>query len=227
MEDESWAPGEEHEILELFSKSALNDYPNPERTGCPGANFLKRLATNRKSIPISDPRLSHVVHCSPCFREFTQFKNEPRNRSQRRNLMVVLGGIAALLIIGVWLTNVPTQSKSGIGKTAMMAELNLQDRSIVRGLPNETEKEQLLQIPHGNLKLTVLLPFGSEAGTYEVQILRDVQRPLITSPGHATIIDGTTRLNVGLDTSELPIGQYLIGVHRLPFDWTYNKVFIK
>ncbi|HWF45991.1 MAG TPA: hypothetical protein VG168_03210, partial [Bryobacteraceae bacterium] len=60
MGNEQEPTGEERELLDLLSESALNDYPNPERIGCPGEVFLRQLATDRKSVPIRDPRLDHV-----------------------------------------------------------------------------------------------------------------------------------------------------------------------
>ena len=38
-------------LLEVFEQSSLQDYPNPDRIGCPGQPFLRKLAFDRKSIP--------------------------------------------------------------------------------------------------------------------------------------------------------------------------------
>ena len=54
MADDSLTPEQERAILDLFEKASLNDYPNPERIGCPGDDFLKQLVRNRRSIKTSD-----------------------------------------------------------------------------------------------------------------------------------------------------------------------------
>src|SRR4051812_9962975 len=96
---DTWdSSGEERHFLDLLAKSALNDYPNPERVGCPGREFLRTLAFNRKSIPLTDFRLDHVVHCSPCFRELTEMKAIGNTR--RTRTWATLGIAAAVLVIG-------------------------------------------------------------------------------------------------------------------------------
>src|SRR6185437_3622392 len=91
------AKGEERQLLRLLAESALNDYPNPERIGCPGQDFLRTLACRRKLIPVSDPRLDHVVHCSPCFREFSNLQAAAKRRRNRR--WTAITTVAALIAI--------------------------------------------------------------------------------------------------------------------------------
>jgi hypothetical protein len=67
--------------------------------------------------------------------------------------------------------------------------------------------------------LTVLLPFGRDAGKYEIEIFKEVGKPLISSSGEAVIGNGTTKLNVSVNTSSLPSGSYLLGVRQPPLEW--------
>jgi hypothetical protein len=50
----------------------LDDFPNPERVGCPPQSELRRVAESRE-IPDADFR-DHLLHCSPCFREFRELR---------------------------------------------------------------------------------------------------------------------------------------------------------
>ena len=50
MDDGRLTREQDRRMLELLEQAALHDYPNPEREGCPGADFLKRLAIDRASI---------------------------------------------------------------------------------------------------------------------------------------------------------------------------------
>ncbi len=226
--------GEERDLFELFSKSALNDYPNPERVGCPGDAFLKQLATSRKSVPLTDPRLDHVLHCSPCFREFAAFRHKapkaPRRAVGQKAILTSLA-VAAALLVGVYLRGAMARrhpsDDDNKSNGLTFAQISLQDRSVVRGVAKDAKKMAALQLPRGRLKLTVLLPFGSDAGAYEIQILRDVEKPLLTASSKAQIADGITRFIVDVDTEPLVAGKYLLGVRQPPFDWTYNPLTIK
>lgn len=67
-------------MLQLLEEAALHDYSNPQREGCPGSEFLFRLACDRGSIDITDARLTHVARCSPCFTEFRSFRQSDSHR---------------------------------------------------------------------------------------------------------------------------------------------------
>jgi hypothetical protein len=221
--------GEERDLLQLLAKSALNDYPNPERIGCPCRDFLRTLAFNRKSIPLNDSRLDHVVHCSPCFRELSEIKAAAKR--QRRRVWTGIGAAAAVIVIGIalWATGVLKRFPSAVtlSSAPIVAQIDLQNRSITRGAPTASQQNGPILVPRGQLKLTVLLPFGSEAGTYEVQILKDVDKPLIAGSGEATIIDGITRLKVSLGTSSLAPGKYLLGIRQPSLDWAFNPITVQ
>jgi hypothetical protein len=234
MGNEQEPTGEERELLDLLSESALNDYPNPERIGCPGDSFLRQLANDRKSVPIRDARLDHVLHCSPCFREFTAFRAKRGHSSGRgrKEIVFALAAAAVLIVaVAIWIAythgNRNHLLETNSNSTPIVAQIDLQDRSIMRGAPTTPEAKQPLHLPRGQLRLTVLLPFGSDAGTYEVQILRDIQKPLLTAAGSAEIVDGVTKLSVDLNTSALRPGKYMLGVRRLPLDWTYNPITVE
>ncbi len=94
-----WNPTEEErKLLELLKESALHDYPNPERNGCPGRDFLTQLAFRRSSIRATDPRVDHVVHCSPCFRELTEIQRQgPRKRRQAPMIAVAAAAVLAII----------------------------------------------------------------------------------------------------------------------------------
>ena len=58
------------EIDEVFSRAN----PNPARVGCPSRETLVSLA--RRAKPLGDPAYEHLVHCSPCYREFKSLQKE-------------------------------------------------------------------------------------------------------------------------------------------------------
>ncbi|MCU1329094.1 MAG: hypothetical protein JWN34_4464, partial [Bryobacterales bacterium] len=76
MDEEKLPPHLERQLLDASEQAALRDFPNPDRVGCPGTEFLRTLAADRRSVSVRDPRLDHVTHCSPCFTEFARFRAE-------------------------------------------------------------------------------------------------------------------------------------------------------
>ncbi len=221
---------EDQDFLELLSESALRDYPNPERTGCPGQQFLSQLATDRRSISLKDARLDHVLHCSPCFSEFLTIRKSNAGK-QRARRIVAAGTVAAVVLVAVaiWLFSrgifrLPSINPPSDGNTALVSQLDLRNRSVTRGSPEAQGQNENLLIPRGQLSLVVLLPFGSEDGDYEVEVLRQVDHPLASGRGKATIKDGITTLRASVDTTHLEPGNYLLGLRRLDLPWTFNAV---
>lgn len=234
---EPWNPTEEERaLLELLKQAALNDYPNPERNGCPGRDFLRELAFRRSSIPVTDPRVDHIVHCSPCFREFTELRDQ--GQPKRRPTVIIAAATVAVLaiVLSLWIiarthsneTNSRSQTASTGAQTLepISALLDFRKISVTRGASGEAQHETP-KVPRGLLDLTILLPFGSEPGAYDVEIQREVDRPLVTASGTAAIVDGVTTLRVRLDTSTLPSGRYLLGARRPPLDWVFAPVSLQ
>jgi len=79
----------EKALLEIATQAALDDYPNPNRIGCPDRSTLRTLALHRKRIPLDDPVIDHVAECSECFREC---------RTYRRRRAWLCAGVAGALI---------------------------------------------------------------------------------------------------------------------------------
>lgn len=236
MAEESRPSEEERRFLELLEQAALNDYPNPERKGCPGAEFLRTLAHSRKSIPITDPRLDHLARCSPCYREFAAFREQATHRRSLRKRAGVLAAIAAgaaVPILWLWTQDgrSPAAPRGEMQKPAPVeyakAQLDLTNRSVTRGGPPAAAGGDDLVLPRQRLDVSVLLPVGSETGTYEVQILREVDQPLVSATGTADRRDGETIVHFRTDLSALPAGKYLLGLRQRPWDWAYNPILLK
>jgi hypothetical protein len=221
MADDSLTPEQERAIRELFEQASLNDYPNPERIGCPGDNFLKQLVRDRNSIKLADERLKHVVHCSPCFREFVAFRDQPQRKTPtRRTIFTGAGAIAAAVAIGIAVQRRPHPGPA-TNTGAHVIDIDLRQFAGTRGVdsaPAPTPPQ--IDLPRTRLDLRIILPFASPEGQYEVQILRaDDSATGLKAAGIAHIDNGITRLEVKLDLSGLPPSRYQLGVRRIPFDW--------
>ena len=247
MSDDYLSPEEERRILRALERSSLHDYPNPDRLGCPGTEFLKRLAFNRKSIPLSDPALDHVSHCSPCFSEYVRYRHQARCRSLIWRSTAA--AVFLLAVVGIWYTSRRSTNEherqvaskppvvgqrqpaapSREAEPVRTATIKLQNRSIARGISPEGQPQPPapINIPNQRLDLLIELPLGSDPGRYEVQLLSEVDQPLLVAEGHAMEKDGTTVLHVSTDLRPFVPGRYRLGLRRPPSEWTYYPVQIR
>jgi hypothetical protein len=239
---------EDRAIHRALASIVLTQYPNPDRKDCPGTSVLRDIAT--KSIPMRHPAHEHVGSCSPCFSELTQI----RRALHRRNLVWAMGTAgAAVLVLAVVayfaflpVKNPVTQEAVKPGGTAgngqaagstpsvppsqaefVSALLDLRSASATRTASGSNAIVQPIEIPRGRLTLTVQLPIGSEARSYEVGIRKSPQLTLVISMGRAQIENGITRLVVNMDTSSIPSGQYEFGWRPVEFDWRYHPIVIR
>src|SRR5712692_6692632 len=87
------------QVKDVLQQAVLRNYPNPERKGCPGTNVLEEIA--RQWLPPEDDRWMHVIHCSPCYREFLDLRRaylKERRHAQLRSRL--LKAIAIAFVIG-------------------------------------------------------------------------------------------------------------------------------
>jgi hypothetical protein len=232
------SPQERYErIQEILQEAILRDYPNPERRGCVGDDVLKRMA--ERTRPVRDAQWEHVTHCSPCYREFLDFRAQVLERQARgrRTRRRALAAAAVLIVVGIYgyflLTNrggssvakrVPTPVAQ---KNLVSAVLNLEGQSQVRG----TEKQpagELQRLPRKPLALSIYLPFGSEPGAYEVRVLNteDDAQPIATYTATAQIENGLTVLRLTMDLSSVSPGPHVLATRHDAETWRYFRFVV-
>ena len=225
MDDGRLTREQHRRMLELLEQAALHDYPNPERKGCPGQDFLERLAHDRAAIKLGDPRLTHVTRCSPCYREFASYRRSARNRLVTRRTLFATGGLAAagIVVIGVRTSLRPTS------EGWMREAIDLSENQITRGTDsNLTPATRKINLPATRLDLTITLPFASPEGDYQVEVLNsDGKQANVHASGRASLKDGNILLHVRLDLSSLRPDSYQIGIRRIPYDWVPIPVQVK
>jgi hypothetical protein len=68
----------DEKIREIARKHFDEDFPNPERRGCPPIREIKLLAD--KPLEGKDWVLGHINFCSPCYRHFAHFLRAVRKK---------------------------------------------------------------------------------------------------------------------------------------------------
>lgn len=192
-------------------------YPNPERVGCPGSMVLEELARDRIDLRDAKDWILHLGCCSPCFIEYTTFRQEATRRKTVKYALA-MAAMVALFVVGGWLwrthrfpgsdgtPNVPTVA------TYQPVTLDLRNRIVLRGEQLPSAPAGPIQLARGRLDVTIFLPVGSEAGKYEVQVFPKLGKAVVTATGSAVIQDGITVLKVRLDTLRLNPGNYVLGI---------------
>ncbi len=226
-----------HEVFErlqdIVQQAILREFPNPKRKGCPGTEALRELANRPR--PTRDAAWEHVTHCSPCYREFLDLREQVKRRLEQQHRQVVrrrgvLGGIAVALVGGgiaayeLFERREPSPEELG---PYLPASLDLRDASITRGAGGQTGAAKPHVLPAKRLNWTILLPIGSEPGRYDIEWLKDIDKPLLSTSGNASVENGITVLRVRLDLSRQTPGSYLIGLRQPPSDWTFYPVAIR
>ncbi len=72
--------GSEKELLEAFERIIHEDFPNPQRVGCPGGDALLRLAEGSGHVHKA-ALLAHIRQCAPCFDELKELRHKACSRS--------------------------------------------------------------------------------------------------------------------------------------------------
>jgi hypothetical protein len=214
------------EIDELLSRAN----PNPDRVGCPPRATL--LALSRRARPIEDPGYEHLVKCSPCYREFRALQSQgfvgfPSDASARPALRVWIVAAAAVLLVALvsvwWLTREETgmtgPSTASIATNApVQAQLDLRKFSVTRSQDTAPEPAPV-ELPSRVVDVTLLLPVGSEPGSYDVQILDGDLKSRGGATGTAAIADFITTLRVRLNLQQIAPGPYQLAVRRHGDSW--------
>lgn len=216
---------------------ALRAYPNPDRIGCPGRATIEEVA----SLPLSSRHPAfqeHINRCSPCLAELLEIRGRNFQKKQRtKRIRWIIGACAAAIaVVGLVVATRDTTRTVPIVKTptqpppapyAETARLDLSDQPGLRSDSRSPLKDGPHELPRRRLNAAVVLPFGSPPGQYDFAVFRLDKTILATTTGIAVVSGGTTTLNVRIDLSEYPAGQYQVAFKRPTGDWTFHELTIR
>jgi hypothetical protein len=197
------------EIDDVFGRAN----PNPDRIGCPPRDVLVALA--RRERPIGDPAYDHLSECSPCYLEVRGLK-EAADLQRRRVLTWAAAAAGLVLATGsagwFWVNR-----SSGGDLAEIRTQVDLRPYALMRGETPQGDRPPLV-LPRATVRLTLLLPTGSEPGPYQVEI-RESSAVKASAHGDASLRNQITTLEVALDLASLAPGAYQISVRHRGEDW--------
>lgn len=227
--DDKLSRKQERKLVEIGRRIFAESFPNPTREGCPSQQVLRAMAFRQRQLPISEAPVDHLTICSPCFQDYSRY----RRQAQQRAVFSVAIAAAAVLFIGAvfWIAGVMpgTTSRSAGGlrvappppqeRPFLDAQLDVRRWSPVRGEHDvQLGSGAVLRLPRGRLRITVLLPIGSEEGAYEFVLSRS-KTVVATARSEAGLRDGVTVLHAHLDLTQASAGQYSLRIQRVGSFW--------
>lgn len=230
---------QDDEIWRQLRQSLHEQFPNPQRDGCPGMGVLKRLAQGAMPLDEAEAWLDHFSQCSPCFRDFGKLQLQAKHRRKMVWSFAATAAIALCSSLALWLTyghekeinaktRRPGSTLAQIQQTQPpLVSLHLEDVSANRDTDNDTEAN-LQRLPRGPISLSIYLPPGSEGGTYEIAFLhkRTDSAPLARFKGIVQLENGAAVLRTTPDTSALEPGDYVLAFRPAGGWWRYSRITI-
>jgi hypothetical protein len=218
--DDDLRPGDE--IDELLGEAN----PNPDRVGCPSRETLVELA--RRARPIDDPAYEHLVKCSPCYREVRAFQEEwatgAASRQKRTRWLVAAAAVLLIALASTWLltrgpespSSTPTTPRTQVAE--VRTELDLRKYAVLRN-DQSAEPIKSVVLPVAVVELTLLLPVGSEPGTYDVQLFDLNLKARAGARAAGRVRNFITTVQATVDLRKLETGPYQLAVRRVGEDW--------
>ena len=227
----------ERELIAFAHSYLAEAFPNPGRKNCPADDALRELA--RQPRARDESLTSHLSCCSPCFRAYMAHLAEARSKPARSLLLprTAIAAWPALAVVALAVV-VTISSLVAIKRRPSVTQIrppsppvgpwhaapsaiyvpvviDLTNRSAIRGVEGRDRPTPTLLSFRADL--TVLLPLGSEEGTYTVQI-KSKSRILWMKSVSAHRESGQTMLHARADLAGLANGSYDLEVHSGALD---------
>jgi hypothetical protein len=199
---------DEKRILDALGRGLLKEFPNPGRVGCPGSDVLRKIASHEMPLREAEKWLDHLTSCSPCYSDFSQFQAAHQRRRTQRLL-----AIAASILIAIGIAGWVLFQKHNESLVAQTTVLDLRNRSVPRGTePNPVEPPLIVNLAavHWN----IFLPFGSDAGPYDIRLLAGSGELLVSTKADAKLTDGVAEIQISVDLSSRSPGQCVLQLTR-------------
>ena len=212
---------DEKRILDALGRGLLREFPNPERSECPGSDVLKRIASRTMPLTESEKWLDHLGSCSPCYRDFSELRTV-REVQRRRTLLAIAASILVAVGIAGWVL-IQRHNETVFSQTAV---LDLSNRSASRS-PEQNLGEPPLELRRRFSQLNIYLPMGSPEGAYEVRIVTNSGDSLLNTGGLARLNDGVTSLQVRGGAIFARPGPYSLQIRKPPSEWSSYPLVLR
>ncbi len=216
-ESEEFDRKEEKRLLDLLAQGLSQEFPNPQRIGCPDPAVLRGIALHK--LPLTEARrwLDHLSTCSPCFQQSSEFRKEAERQRRRRRWTAAGGTAIVLLAIAGWAWLRTHKAATEVLDLRQVPAVTPQN-------PNEQE-QQILVLYRWARHLSLDLPAGSKPGIEEeVAIFSETDVEVFDTTATTRLEDQIAYVEVDVDVSRFQPGRYLLGVRQPGLTWTEYRV---
>ena len=221
MNAKGYSERDEKRILDVLGHGLLKEFPNPDQTGCPGSDVLKRIASHEMPLADAEKWLNHLTSCSPCYGDFSQLQAAYQHR-RTRTLLAIAASILIVACVASWAFFLK-QKESSVTQTAV---LDLRNRSIPRGTePNPAEPP--LKVSRTATHWEIYLPLGSDEGRYDVRIVTDSGESLMAASGIAKLNSRGITLQVAVTLSSARSGRRVLQIRKAGSEWNSYTVLLE
>jgi hypothetical protein len=231
LSDQPISREQEEKLRNLAKDLFLNDYPNPERKGCPDSETIKAIALGRIAGEEASRWRVHAAACSPCTREYVDFRKEAAREKRIRRAGLIAAAAVLIVVVGwaavkKFAANPAEVSVIAWAEGWRSSHLDLRGYEALRGAEFGSPLPPLV-LPRGKLALTIDLPVGSEPGRYEVELQQPSRQNVVRADGTASLADGLTILKIRIDTRGLRSGSASLWVHPPQRSWSRYPVSLR
>jgi len=236
LSEKPFSKKEEDRFLDAAREIFENDFPNPDRVGCPGSEVVKAIAFRKLLGEEAKKWRAHSMRCSPCTREYIEFRRQLHRQRRLQTISLIAAAVALVAVIG-WYRYIVRAKK--VAEQAKLEELpanapyepsilDFKSRLLLRG-EDKTGSDTPAELQKGRLDLSIYLPIGSEDGDYQLQVLQQPKSPVLSTTVTARYgQDHIAILEVKVDLTALTTGLYLFAIRRTDWSgWRYLPVYVK
>jgi len=205
----------EKRLIKMAGEAIRRHCSNPERIGCPGSGAVGAVVGRRLEFPHFGDVVDHIATCAPCFEEY----NRRRQRQRLRNAGLVLLSCVGLLGLGLLWRHGPAERpypRESAAKRApapvLTATLDYRNWTTER---SEQSRPRTTEPPHltrGRFDLTIMLPIGTEDGSFTVQFRTNNNESVAEVTGTATWNGTAEALKIRADLRNVPAGSYTVAI---------------
>jgi len=208
-------------ILDALGRGLLKEFPNPERSECPGLDVLKRVASRTMPLAEVEGWVDHVGSWRPGDGDFSGCVRV-REAKRGRTLVAVAAGILVVIGTAGWVL-IQQHNETVLSQAAV---LDLRNRSASRS-PEQNLGEPPLELRRRLSQLNLYLPTRSPEGAYEVRIVTTDGDTLLNIGGTARLDDGITSLQMTGKASVARHGQCTMQIRKPPAEWSSYPLVLR
>jgi len=205
----------EKQLIKLAGEALRANCRNPERIGCPGPSAVEAVVGRRLEYPYFDDIVDHIAACAPCFEEYNRQRRRQRLRYAGLVLLSCLGLLALALLWRHGPAERPSPRESAAKPApapALTATLDYRNWTTDRSEQSRPPTTEPPHLTRERFDLTIMLPIGTEDGSFTVQFRTSTNESVAEATGTATWDGKAEALKIRADLRNVSAGSYTVAI---------------